>query len=81
MSNQSLTARGTDMPFSHKSVVSITHEQNSICSKTLICSQLYAGYVVGVLANEKEGKMHRMIIHQPFDSQNETLGDTKFSNF
>ena len=27
MSNQSLAALGTDLPFSHKSVVSITHEQ------------------------------------------------------
>ena len=48
MSNQSLTARGTDLPFSHKSVVvSITHEQNIICNKTLICRQLFAGHVMG----------------------------------
>ena len=33
MSNHSLTAQGNDLPFSRKSVVSITHEQN-ICSKT-----------------------------------------------
>ena len=40
-----------------KSVVSFTHEQNNICSptllndiaheKTIICSQLFAGHVVG----------------------------------
>ena len=36
MSNHSMPAWGTDPPFSHKSVVSITHEQNIICSKTLI---------------------------------------------
>ena len=53
MQNQSLTARATDLPFSHQSVVSITHKQNIICSKTLICRQLFAGHVV---ANEKEGK-------------------------
>ena len=32
VSNHSLPARETDPPFSHKSVVSITHEQNIICS-------------------------------------------------
>ena len=38
MSNHghSLPTRGTDPSFSHKSEVSITHEQNIICSKTLI---------------------------------------------
>ena len=41
---------------SHKSVVSIRHEQNVICSKTLICSQLFAAHVVSSWANEKEGK-------------------------
>ena len=41
----SLPARGPDPPFSPKSIVSITHEQNIICSKTLELS-----------ANEKEGK-------------------------
>ena len=30
MSNQSLTTQGTVLPFSHKSVLSITHEQNII---------------------------------------------------
>ena len=59
MSNHghSLPTRGTDPSFSHKSEVSITHEQNIICSKTLICRSR------GKLsANEKEGKIHRMII-------------------
>ena len=35
MSNHSLTTRGPDLPFSHKSVISIAHEQNIICSKHL----------------------------------------------
>ena len=51
MQNQSVTARATDLPFSHQSVVSITHEQNIICRSR-----------GGLSANEKEGKMHRMII-------------------
>ena len=58
MSNQSLTARGADLPFSHKSAVSITHEQNIICSKTLICRQLFAGHVVGSRPMVTKGKMH-----------------------
>ena len=56
MSNHSLTARGTDPPFSHKSVVSITHEQNIICSKELICRQLFCRSRGGLSANEKKGK-------------------------
>ena len=44
---QSLTALGTDLPFSYKSMVSIMGEQNIICSKTLICGQLFAGHAVG----------------------------------
>ena len=44
MSNQSLT-------FSYKSLVSVTHEQNIICSKTLICRSRG-----GISANEKEGR-------------------------
>ena len=51
MSNQSLPALGTDSPFSHKIVVSILHEQNIICSKTIICRPR------GELSvSEKEGK-------------------------
>ena len=64
MSNHSLSARGTDPPFSHKSVVSNTHEQNIICSKPLICRQLLCRSRGELSANEKEGKMHRMIIEQ-----------------
>ena len=46
MSNHSLPAWGTDRPFLHESVVLITHKQNIICSKTLICRQLFAGHMV-----------------------------------
>ena len=52
--------------FSHKSVVSIKHEQNIICSKThldsttqeptIICRQLFVGHVGGLSANEKYEK-------------------------
>ena len=63
MSNHSLAARGTDPPFSHKSVVSITREQNIICSETLICRQLFAGQLVGSRPmKRKEKKIYRMII-------------------
>ena len=55
-------ARGTDPPFSHKSVVSITHEQNIICSKTLICRQLFAGHMVGSQPMKRKEKIHLMII-------------------
>jgi len=46
MSNHSLPVRVTDPPFSHKSVVAITHERNIIWSKTHICRQLFASHVV-----------------------------------
>ena len=64
MSNHSLTAWGTDLPFSHKSVVSIviTHEQNIICSKTPLCRQLFAGHVVGSWPMKRKEKVCRMII-------------------
>ena len=55
MSKHSLPARGADLPFSHKSVVSISPKQNNISSKTRLCSQLFAGHVVSS-ANEKKGK-------------------------
>ena len=45
----------TYLPFSHKSVVSIMHEQNIICN-TFCRSR------GGLSVNEKEGKIHRMII-------------------
>ena len=56
MSNDSLPAQGTDLPFSHKSVGSITHEQNTICSNTLICRQLFERSRGELSANEIEGK-------------------------
>ena len=42
MSNHSLPAWENDLPFSDKSAVSITREQNIICNKKLICRQLFA---------------------------------------
>ena len=62
MSNHSLKGRGSDLPFSHKSVVSIAHEPNIICSKTLICRQLFAGHVVGFWPMKTKEKIYRMII-------------------
>ena len=57
MSNHSLPARGTDPPLSHKSVGSITHEQNIICSETLICRyQVICRSRVELSVNEKEEK-------------------------
>ena len=61
MSNHSLPVRGTDPPFSHKSIVSITHEQNIISSKTLICRQLFAGHVVSSRPMKRKEEIHRMI--------------------
>ena len=63
ISNQSLPARETNPSFSHKSVVSITHEQNIICSKTLICRQLFAGHLVSSRPMKRKEKIHRMIIN------------------
>ena len=62
MSNHSLPAQGTDPPYSQKSVVSITHEENIVCSKTLICRQLFADQVMSSRPMKKKEKMHRMII-------------------
>jgi len=64
MSNPSLPARGTALPFSHKSIVSITHEQNIICNTTLICRQLFAGHVVSSQSLKKKEKIHRMGLWQ-----------------
>ena len=69
MSNHSLTARGTDLPFSHKSVLSTAYEQNIICSKTLICRQLYAGHVMGSRPMKRKDKIHRMIKTYDFGFQ------------
>ena len=44
---------GTGLSFSHRSVVSITHEQNIFCGKTLICCQLFEGHVGVLSVNEK----------------------------
>ena len=54
-----------------KSVVSFTHEQNSICSQkqlndiaheqTIICRQLFAGHVVGSRPMKRKKHLHRMI--------------------
>ena len=58
--------------FFTESVVTTTHEQNIICSKshldsttheqTIICRQLFAGHVVGSRPMKRKKKMHRMII-------------------
>ena len=61
MSNHSLPARGTDPPFSNKSVVSITHEQNIIFSKTLIYKQVFSGHVVSFRPMKRKEKIHQMI--------------------
>ena len=45
MSNHSPTAQGTDLSFSHKSVMSTAHEQHVICRSR-----------GGLSANEKEGQ-------------------------
>ena len=74
MSNHSMTAQESDLPFSHKSVVSVTHEQNIIRSKTRLDSIAHEQTIIcrqeavicksrGLLsANEKKEKMHEMII-------------------
>ena len=62
MSNHSLPARGTDAPFSYESAVSITHEQNIICSKTLICRKLFAGHMMSSQPIKRKEKIHEMII-------------------
>ena len=62
MLNHSLTAWGTDLLFSHMSVMSTAHEQNIICSKTLICRQLFAGHVVGSRPMKRKDKIHPIII-------------------
>jgi len=52
-------------------MVTVTHEQNIICSKThldgttheqtIICGQLFAGHVVGSRPMKRKEKMHRMV--------------------
>ena len=73
-----ILGKRSDLPFSRKSdrkkeksVVSFTHEQNSICSQkqlndiahehTIICRPLFAGYVVGCRPMKMKKHLHRMI--------------------
>ena len=73
-----ILGKRSDLPFSRKSdrkkeksVVSFTHEQNSICSQkqlndiahehTIICRQLFAGHVVGSWPMKRKKHLHRMI--------------------
>ena len=62
MINHSVPARATDPPFSLESVVAITHEKNIICSKALVCWQLFAGHVVSSRSMKREEKIHRIIV-------------------
>ena len=62
MSYHSLPARGTKPSFSNKSVVSITHEQNVIFRKTLVCKQLFSGHVVSSRPMKRKEKRHGLII-------------------
>ena len=57
MLNHSLLAQETDLSFSDKGVVLIMHEQNIICSKTLICRQLFAGHVVSSRPMKRKEKI------------------------
>ena len=75
MPNRSPPSRRSDLPLSQEgaSVVSFTHEQNSICSQkklndiahehTIICRQLFAGHVVGSRPMKRKKHTHRMIIN------------------
>ena len=62
MLNHSVPARATDPPFSLENVVAITHEKNIICSKALVCWQLFAGHVVSSRSMKREEKIHRIIV-------------------
>ena len=42
-------------------MILIAQEQNIICSKTIICKQLFAGHVVGSRPMKRKEKIHRMI--------------------
>ena len=74
-----ILGKRSDLPFSRKSdrkkeksVVSFTHEQNSICSQkqlndiahehTIICRQLFAGHVVSSRPMKRKKNLLRMII-------------------
>ena len=69
---QSLSA-WSDPPSSHQSVVSIMHEQNITCSKTLITRQLFADHVVSSRSMTRKEKIHRMIIDITWCKQFEVL--------
>ena len=56
VSNHSLPARGTDPPFSHKSVLSITHEQNIILQLNTYLLAVICRSRGELSADEKEGK-------------------------
>ena len=70
--NHFLTGREAISHVSLENVVPTTHEQNIICSKTrfdgttleqtIICRQLFAGYVADSRPMERKEKTHRMII-------------------
>ena len=95
-----ILGKRSDLPFSRKSdrkkeksVVSFTHEQNSICSQkqlndiaheqTIICRQLFAGHVVGSRPMKRKKNLLRMIIliviHALIDffSSSQVLGETQ----
>ena len=61
----------------YKSIVSITHEQNIICSKTLICRQLFAGHVVGFWPIKKREKMYHTYIHTYIHNLFDNAGQIK----
>ena len=64
--------QGSDLPFSHKGKVTVTHEQSIICHKihldgitheqAIICRQLFAGHVVGSRRMKREKIVHRIRI-------------------
>ena len=75
-----ILGKRSDLPFSRKtdckkekSMVSFTHEQNIICSQTLldgiahvqtiICRQLFAGHVVSSRPMKRKKNLFRMIIN------------------
>ena len=75
-----ILGKQSDLPFSRKShrkkeesMVSFRHEQNIICSQTLldsiaheqtiICRQLFAGHVVGSRPMKRKKNLLRMIMH------------------
>ena len=68
----SLQLREAICHFSHENVVPISHEQNIICSKTLldgttheqtiICRQLFEGHLVDSRPMERKKNTHRTII-------------------